>query len=115
MNIRKIVTYNNLRKAFMPEELVLAEVLYNASETERQMIVESLQPQRVATRRKRGGGKSARASQMSEQIKANLNQRAKEPLCVTCGNEEGFTDHAQPSPNFHEFQTAKAAGVGGGV
>jgi hypothetical protein len=112
MNIRKIVTYNSLRKAFTPEELVLAEVLYNASESERQMIVESLQPQRVATRRKRGGGKSARASSLAEAIKSS--PKPKELLCTLCGNEEGFTDHAQPSPNFHEFQTAKAASAGGG-
>ena len=96
----------------------LIEDFHNLSIDEQKLFLDLVDPQpeeqpKPKVKRKSKGGKSARASQMSEQIKANLNQRAKEPLCA-CGNEEGFTDHAQPSPNFHEFQTAKVAGVDGG-
>jgi hypothetical protein len=35
----------------------------------------------------------------------------KEPICKICGNEAGYTDHFQPSPNYHPFESpAKSAG-----
>lgn len=30
------------------------------------------------------------------------------PICEACGNEEGHTDHFQPSPNYHPFDVKKA-------
>lgn len=29
-------------------------------------------------------------------------------LCSACGNEENFTDHFKPSPNYHAFEAPKA-------
>jgi hypothetical protein len=76
-----------------------------------------IDPQAEQAKRKvkrRAKGKSARASQMSEQIKTNLSQRAKEPICATCGNVEDYVDHSEPSPSYHPFSnspTAQSAGA----
>jgi hypothetical protein len=48
MNIRKIVTFNALRRQFTSEEMTLADTLYNATESEKEMIVESMQPAQKA-------------------------------------------------------------------
>lgn len=38
----------------------------------------------------------------------------KAPICDTCGNEEDYADHSQPSPNYHPFTTgAKKKPVAG--
>lgn len=28
------------------------------------------------------------------------------PICVTCGNEEGYMDHSEPSPGYHKFKSS---------
>jgi hypothetical protein len=30
-----------------------------------------------------------------------------QPICGICGHEEGYTDHFQPSPNYHAFESGK--------
>src|SRR6476659_6334290 len=100
MNIRKIVTYNSLRKQFTAEELALAEALYNMTDAERDLLVGSLQPQKAATKRK-AKGKSARASSLADAIKSSPKPR--EPICTTCGNVEDYVDHSEPSPSYHPF------------
>lgn len=81
MNIRKIVTYNALRKQFTPEELIFADTLYNASESERELLITALQPEKVVTKRagkksaSRGASKSSRASGMAAALTKSLEQQ----------------------------------------
>jgi hypothetical protein len=30
-----------------------------------------------------------------------------EPKCAACGNPESYTDHFQPSPHYHPFESSK--------
>lgn len=69
MSIQTIVKYNKLRAQLTPEELVLADTLYHASESDKALIIESLQPQ---TAKKKAGRKpkSARAQSLQKQIQS---------------------------------------------
>jgi hypothetical protein len=92
MNIRKIVTYNALRKEFTAEELVLADTLYNASETDRELLIQSLQPEKAT---KKAGKKSATTREYDH--------------CLRCGTTKRDSSHKdQTSPDYHEFQSATA-------
>ena len=96
----------------------LIEDFHNMSVEEQKLFLDLVDPQpeeqaKPKVKRK-AKGKSARASQMSEQIKTNLGQRAKEPICATCGNVEDYVDHSEPSPSYHPFEkspTAQSAGA----
>lgn len=89
MNIRKIVTYNNLRRQFTPEELAFADQLYSATESEKELIVESLQPQKPA------GKKMAGKTRTVEH-------------CDACDYTKRHFIHKDVTrTGYHEFQSSK--------
>jgi hypothetical protein len=107
VNIRKIVNYNNLRKQLAPEELAFADVLLNATDSERELLITALQPAKSAGKKKaaakKAGSKSPRASSMAATLGKNLAQQRK-PMCAACGNDEDYEDHGT-GEGQHEFDT----------
>src|SRR5688572_6496355 len=93
MNIRKMVTYNNLRKQFTPEELAFADALYAASDTERELLVESLQPTK-------GSGKKKPAEAVKRKIEK----------CDACNYTRRAAAHKDESADgYHEFISTQTA------
>jgi len=90
MNIRKVVTYNALRKGFAPEELALADALYNASESERELLIQSLQPEKVT-------------------VKKTATQPRKIQHCEVCDYTRRAAVHKDATlKDYHGFQSAKS-------
>lgn len=93
------------------------------SDDEKLTLHDYLRPERKASKSpmpaQPAGGRSSRKPRAGGQGASTAAGKdgaggvAKEPICVTCGNEEGYVDHSQPSPNYHAFETGKVAGAGG--
>jgi hypothetical protein len=74
MNIRRIAQAIRLMESFNEDEKRLLNTLMMASTAEREVLVESLQPQSKSSSKKsskKSAGKSSRASSLERQIKAN--------------------------------------------
>lgn len=111
MNIRKIITFNNLRRQFTPDELAFADTLYHASEADKQMIVEALQPAKVVKRTRKQAAKSPRASNMAAALKGRVG-RQPAPKCTfivndvineQCGAVEDDEIHDTAYATSHHF------------
>lgn len=90
MNIRKIVTYNALRRQFTADESAFADVLFNATESERELLIGALQPEKPAGR------------------KTTTTERKIEH-CVACDYTKRALVHKDPNADgYHEFQSAKS-------
>lgn len=92
----------------------LADEVMGLPPEERAYFLDLIDPQAEQAKRKpkrKAKGKSARASSLADAIKPSPKPR--EPICATCGNVEDYVDHSEPSPSYHAFQSAKAAGAGG--
>lgn len=103
MDFRKIVKFNALRFQLSNDELAVADALRDASESDRELLIESLTPLAKRPRKKRVA-KSAHRQSLSSAIKRG---RSTEPLCVICNHEKSYEDHFKPSPNYHKFDAGK--------
>lgn len=121
MNIRNVLKVYSLQRQFTDDESALLATLRELSDTERELLVESLQPQKAAVKKRkpRGGGKSQRAASLAEHLKTTM---GKPQLCAfTMDNGDacrGPEDDAIHDPGagyagYHVFQPAKAAASAG--
>jgi len=118
MNLRNVLRTYALLRSLTDDESALLETLRQLSESERELLVESLSPGKVTGKKaaKKSSSKSPRAASLAATIKNNVNagsgQRA-EPICATCGNVEDFADHSQPSPHYHKFEPPQSKAATG--
>jgi len=114
MNLRNVLRTYGLLRQLSDDETALLTTLRSMSDSERELLVESLQPQKVVKKRRARSGKSQRAASLAEQIKTatgNAPPEEQGPKCVACGHVEDYEDHSQPSPHYHPFAPpAQSAG-----
>jgi hypothetical protein len=88
MNIKRIISFLKLREQLSEDELAMAGVLAGLTENERDLLVESLQPQKVA-------GKRVAAQRKIEH-------------CSACNHTKRAAVHKDMSlKDYHEFQSLK--------
>lgn len=78
MNIRNVLRTYGLLRQLTDDESALLTTLRGMSDSERDLLVESLAPAKAKAKRK-AGTKSRRASALGEQIATNLQQREPQP------------------------------------
>ena len=105
-----------MRSKVLTREVMELNQRFSALDSEQQALFLDLvdpQPEEPAKPKpkRKAKGKSPRASSLADAIKPSPKPR--EPICATCGNVEDYVDHSEPSPSYHAFQSAKAAGAGG--
>jgi hypothetical protein len=116
MNMKTVLRTYALLRQLTDDETALLNTLRSMSDSERELLVESLSPQKATRKRKATGGKSSRAASLAERIKSATGNKPLEntgPKCVACGHVEDYEDHQQPSPHYHEFQSSKQAAATG--
>lgn len=87
MNFKRIIQFNNLRSQLTEQELTLADALRTATEAERELLVESLIPQK--------------------QAKKTITTRKAEH-CAACDYTKRHQVHKDVSrSDYHEFQSSK--------
>jgi hypothetical protein len=114
MNLKTVLRTYALLRQLTDDETALLNTLRGMSDGERELLVESLSPQKMVKKRKSTGGKSQRATSLAEQIKSATSNKPLEetgPKCIACGHVEDYEDHQQPSPHYHPF-TLPAQSVG---
>jgi hypothetical protein len=107
LNLRNVLRTYSLLRQLSDDESALLETLRAMNDAERELLVQSLQPEKVTTKKAgKKPSKSQRASGMAAAIRKSLEsqKRVTEPICGTCGNVEDYADHSQPSPHYHPFQ-----------
>lgn len=126
MDLKNVVKFNKLYALLTPLELELAESFRNATEAERELIVESLQPaaakkpersQQARCTYAYGSGLTCNgaARNIVHHNSAHLDFHAfttekqkKIPLCVACNYAEASIVHKDESlSDYHKFQTGK--------
>ena len=125
MSIQTIVKYNKLRAQMTPDELKLADTLYEASEAEKALLVESLSPEKPAgrTRKKAAGKKSVRAASLSEKIQGTAGPKSidggvSKMRCIQegCGEyaDNPIHDSLMGYRGYHEFDSGQQAATASG-
>lgn len=132
MNIRNVLRTYSLLRQLTDDESALLETLRGATEAERQLLVETLSPQKMGTKRagkksSKGASKSSRASGMEATLKRSLEQQRQvtksndmdDGFCAACNVQIGHNvHHLESLPDYHPFQSksdavAHEAGTGG--
>lgn len=99
MNIRNVLRTYSLLRQLTDDESALLETLRNATEAEREMLVETLAPQKLTAKRagkklaSKGASKSSRASGMAAALTRSLEQQRQ---VTKTANDADDTD-----PNAH--------------
>jgi len=77
LNLRNVLRTYSLLRALTDDESALLETLRGMNDTERELLVETLVPGKMVTKKavKKGAGKSQRASGMAETLKKNLDSQ----------------------------------------
>lgn len=139
MNIRNVLRTYSLLRQLTDDESALLETLRNATEAERELLVETLAPQKSTTKRagrksaSKGASKSSRAQSLSgviqrtPKMRTNNNDDEDGPRCTYPMGDDAPCNATEHSPlhkedggylTWHEFQpaaspVAREAGVGG--
>lgn len=114
MNLRNVLrAYAHLRQ-LTDDESAFLTVLQAMSETERDLLVESLSPVKVAKRAtaRKSASKSPRASGMAAAIGKSLAQQRVSftPACEKCDyNSDHNIHHLESTVGYHPFQPATTA------
>lgn len=113
MNIRTVLRTYGLLRQLTDDETALLETLRGLTDGDREQLVESLAPAKVAVKkrvRKPQPARSLRAESLASAIsgttKPVVPPLTNEALCVACNHPADYEDHAQPSPHYHEFEAA---------
>lgn len=110
MNIRLITKALELTD----DDWALAAKLRGLTETERELLRQTLEPAKPAKKAaKKSPQKSRKAASLAGAIAGTAGN--KPVLCSVCGNVEDYVDHSEPSPSYHVFAPTGqvAAAVGG--
>src|SRR4026207_2537578 len=125
MNLKTVLRTYALLRQLTDDETALLNTLRGMSDSERELLMESLQPG-TGTGKKKVGKKTAspsgnnRRGLPEQKVGETLAGIAKmvggsdagkviAALCAACGHDEGYEDHSQPSPHFHQFQPPQQA------
>ena len=108
MNLRNVLRTYSLLRQLSDDESALLATLRAMSDSERELLVESLQPDKGAGKKKaaakKSAGKSPRASNMAATLGKNLAQQRK-PMCATCGSTDPNDGDHGTGEGQHEFST----------
>lgn len=114
MNLRNVLRTYALLRQLSDDESALLDTLRSLSESERDQLVETLSPVKVAKKATKKSSKSRRAESLAEKLKDTPKPHLGEgPVCQICSHTEDYEDHAQPSPHYHEFQLPKSNAASG--
>ena len=112
MNLKMVLRTYGLLRQLTDDETALLETLRNLTDSDKEQLVESLAPAKVAVKkrvRKPQSTRSPRAESLASAIQGAAKpavSSANDPLCAICGHPADYEDHAQPSPHYHEFEAA---------
>lgn len=108
MNIRNVLRTYSLLRQLTDDESALLETLRNATDAERQLLVETLAPQKSSTKRagkksvSKGASKSPRASGMAAAINRSLSQQREvvknDPACGYAFSDETVCNRIEDNP-----------------
>ena len=106
------------RKRVPPEAQIIALFTGLSPESKRMVMfglnaivgMESPKPpapsvEKRSSRKSGAGGSTPNIEVVKESVTSA--PKATAGLCGVCGNEEGYQDHFQPSPNYHELEVGK--------
>jgi len=112
MNLKTVLRTYALLRQLTDDETALLNTLRQMNESERELLVESLAPAKVVSKKKATkkaastSGNNRRGLPATTTIPPTGAIVGKYPMCTTCGHDEDYEDHAQPSPHFHPFSLA---------
>jgi hypothetical protein len=111
VNIRTVLRTYSLLRQLTDDETALLETLRSLTDSDREQLVESLAPVKVAVKKRvrKAQVRSQRAESLASAIQGAAKpavSSANGPLCAICGHPADYEDHAQPSPHYHEFEAA---------
>lgn len=120
MNLRNVLRTYALLRQLTDDETALLNILRGMNDSERELLVESLSPQKAAVKKRRAAAKSPRAQSLAAAIQQtpkietdtgnvrcageDCNARAADPIHDPAGGYFGYHEFVAPD--------AQAAGVG---
>lgn len=108
MNLRHVLRAFGLLRQLTDDETALLETLRNLNDTERELLMESLGPQKRAAKKpaSKAASKSRRAASLGAAIQGTATGKphlGEGPFCMVCSHVEDYEDHQHPSPHYHPF------------
>jgi hypothetical protein len=109
VNLRNVLKVYSLQRQFSDDESALLATLRGLSDSERDLLVESLQPTKgtgkgVKKRTRATGNRSARATGLAATLNKNLAQQRK-PMCAICGSTDPDDGDHGDGDSQHQFST----------